>query len=227
MSEELTRDELVKILGEQIELLQLNAELFDKGHTVTTLSMATTMRVLFHDTDKCVSLIKHICDAEGKDKSEFEMITTKEQNASTTEINLFGDCLYGLACSEYGFAFFPKLNESTHTKIPFDSWWREGVIKNVDKGFDVPIWLSREALITLHANKEGGAHVDKYKNKKVSEITKKESAGFEYFVICKKGVSKEVDCAVDPKRASIRQVCYEVLVSLNNHFPELFKRDYC
>ena len=41
MPERLTRDDLIVKLQEQIELLQLNAENYDKGKTVTTLQIAT------------------------------------------------------------------------------------------------------------------------------------------------------------------------------------------
>lgn len=226
MAEKLTRDELMAKLEEQIELLQLNAENFDKGYTVTTLSMAIIIRVLLHDTDKSVSLIKHICDADGKDKSIFEMVTTKDQDDGAKKMMIFGDGLCVMSMGPQGFSYLPKLGGATQTKVPFNIWWDENVVKNVSGGFENPEWMTRSELIKLHANKEGGAHIDENKNRSISEIGTKEAAGWVCFTVDSDGVQKEGDYGIDQKKASIRQVCYEVLVSLHNHFPELFKREY-
>ena len=93
-------------------------------------------------------------------------------------------------------------------------------------GVENPEWMTREELIKLHANKEGGAHVDENKNKRIDELGTKEAAGWVCITTDSDGVSKEGNYGLDQKKASIRQVCYEVLVSLHNHFPELFKREY-
>lgn len=226
MSEKLTRDELFEKLAEQIILLQSYAEMFDKGITEITLPIATAIRVLFHDTGSSVSLIKYICDADGKDKNAFEMVTTKDQDDGTAKFVIFGDGLCGMTFSSEGISYFPKLGDSTKTKIPFDIWWKEDVVKNVSGGFENPDWMTREDLIKLHANKEGGAHIDENKNKRIDEIGTKEAAGWVCFTTDSDGVQKEGNYGVDQKKASIRQVCYEVLVSLHNHFQELFKREY-
>ena len=222
----MTHDELIGKLAEQIEILQLNAELFDDEHPVTTLQMATTIRVLFHDTNNSTSLIKLICDAESKDKNTFEMVSTKEPDDGKTKLVLWGDGLCGMQISSQGFSYIPKLSNSTHTKIPFCDWWKEDVVRNVSGGFENPDWMTRAELIKLHANKEGGAHIDENKNKKIDEIGTNEAAGWIFFAIDSDGVQKEGNCGLDQKKATIRQICYEVLVSLHNHFPELFKREY-
>lgn len=226
MAIKLTLYELTKRLEEQIELLQLNAEIFDNGHAVSTLTMATAIRVLFHDTNNSTSLIKLICDANGKDKNAFEMVTTKEPDDGKAKLIIFGDGLCGMSMGPQGLSYFPKLSKSTHTNVQFNVWWEENVVKNVSAGFENPDWMTRAELIKLHANKEGGAHIDENKNKKIDEIGTKEAAGWVCFTTDSDGVQKEGNYGVDQKKASIRQVCYEVLVSLHNHFPELFKREY-
>lgn len=224
MADKRTKEELLEMLEEQIELLQLNAENFEQGRTVTTLQMATAIRVLFHDTNSSVSLIKQICDLDGVDKANFEMVTTKDV-PDGAKLVLFGDGLYAMSIGSDGMTCVPKLSNATHTKLPFDLWWSENVIKNVSDGMEAPQWLTREDLIKLHANKEGGAHVDENKNKRISEIGTKEAFGWVSFVVDANGVQKEVDPIVDQKKATIRQICYEVLISLHNHFPELFKQE--
>ena len=226
MSEKLTRDELVKKLKEQIELLQAYAELYDRGITTMTLPMATAIRVLFHDTNKSVSLIKLLCDMDGKDKRIFEMITTKTPEDGKAKLILLGDGLCVVSLGPTGSSFLPKLQDSIHTKVAFCNWWNENVIKNVSNGFENPEWMTREKLITLHTNKEGGAHVDENKNIKIDKMGTKEAAGWVCFTTDSDGVQREGNYGIDQKKASIRQVCYEVLVSLHNHFSELFKREY-
>lgn len=224
-SEKFSRDELIQKLEEQITLLQLSAENFDKGFKATTLNMATSIRVLFHDTTSSVSLIKLLCDIDGIDKDSFKMITTKEQNTQEYTLSIFGDGLCGISCSKQGLSHFPFLSDAVQTKVPFSAWWDEFVIKNVRNGFGSPVWMSRRELIILHANKEGGAHVDKNKNIKISEIGTQEAVGWRGYTVNSNGTLIESSCIVDQKRATIRQVCYEVLVSLHNHFPKLFKRE--
>lgn len=225
MPEKLTRSELLNKLEEQIELLQLNADWFDKGHTVTTLTIATVIRVLFHDTNKSVSLIKQICDSEGNNKDDFEMITTKSQDYGEAKLVLFGDGLCNMSFKDQTIFYFPRLANAQHTTIPFHNWWAEQVIKNVSNGFENPEWMTRAELIKLHANKEGGTHVDETKNKKIAEIGTQEAAGWTGFTRDVLGVCTNFSLTMDQKQASIRQICYEVLISLHNHFPELFKQE--
>lgn len=226
MAEALTYDELRIRLGEQIELLQLSAENFDKGYMATTLNMATAIRVLFHDTSSSISLIKQICEFDKVDKSFFEMISTKEAVPGNPILVLHGDGLYYMTLSNSGVTCIPKLNNANQTRISFNDWWHESVIKNVSRGAHEPVWMTREELIKLHANKEGGTHVDVKKDKRISDIGTKEAFGWKAFVTDVEGNSIEVTATVDQKKATLRQICYEVLVSLHNHFPELFKRDY-
>jgi hypothetical protein len=125
-----------------------------------------------------------------------------------------------------GLTYLPKLSDSTHTKLTFNDWWNEAVIKNVCDGFENAKWMTREELITLHANKEGGAHIDEKKNKRISEIGTQSATGWIGITIYANGNSKSIEDIIDQKKASIRQICYEVLVSLHNHFPESFKCEY-
>lgn len=229
MAEELTHNELLEKLKEQIELLQINAESFDKGRTVTTLPIATAIRVLFHDTHQSISLLKLICDCYGMDKNSLEMISTKEP-VQEGALVLMGDGLYAMSMelSPDGFkaTCVPKLNNAIQTKKTFQEWWGESVIRNVSGGYDSPMWLTRKELITLHANKEGGAHIDKTKNEDISKISTTEAFGWVAGFINDEGEMVETLPEVDQKQATIRQICYEVLLSLHNHFPGLFSQEY-
>jgi len=226
MAEKLTYAELLDKLKEQIELLQLSAENFDNGRTVTTLQMATTIRVLFHDTDSSKSLIKQICECCGKGKDDFEMVTTKDQDSGKKKLILLGDGLCSISMGPQGFTYIPKLDHAVHTRVPFINWWKENVIKNVSNGFENPAWMTREELIKLHTNKEGGAHVDNNKNKKITEIGTKEAEGWVGGVFDEAGGYQEKEAEINQKKATIRQICYEVLFSLYNQFPSLFQQKY-
>ena len=225
MPERLTRDDLIVKLQEQIELLQLNAENYDKGKTVTTLQIATGIRVLFHDTPKSTSLIKQICDIDGVDKNSFQMVSTKETE-DDTKFFIFGDALIGVEICNGEMKCIPKLAESEQFLVPFSEWWSEDVVKNVSNGIENATWISREDLIKLHANKEGGSHVDNKKDKRITDVSSKEALGWTFFKLAINGERTEVDPSIDQKKATIRQVCYEVLISLYNHFPELFRETY-
>jgi len=119
----------------------------------------TVIRVLFHDTNMSHSLIKQICDMEGKDKSNFEMFSSIKPPEPNTLI-LLGDGLYSMCFSPKGIECCPVLNASPHIKMDFDIWWNEKVVKNVSNGYENPSWMTRKELILGHVNQEGGAHVD-------------------------------------------------------------------
>ncbi len=225
MAEKLTRRDIIEKIIEQIQLLQLSAENFDKGLYMTTLYMATTIRVLFHDTATSVSLIKQLCDIDGMDKNMFEMVSTRKPHKEG-ELVLVGDGLFSLAFGFGGIQCIPFFEHATQTKVPFSYWWDEEVVKNVENGYESPTWLSRKDIIILHANKEGGAHVDVVRNEKISNLSKKEALGFTSYYTNLQGESIEQETIIDPKKATVRQICFEVLESLYNYCPELFLTEY-
>ena len=64
------------------------------------------------------------------------------------------------------------------------------------------------------------------KDKRITDVSSKEALGWTFFKLAINGERTEVDPSIDQKKATIRQVCYEVLISLYNHFPELFRETY-
>ncbi|MBE6878677.1 MAG: hypothetical protein E7488_05880 [Ruminococcaceae bacterium] len=221
----LTKNDLIDKLKIQISRLQLHAKAFDDKKLFVTYDMATVIRVLFHDTNMSHSLIKQICDMEGKDKSNFEMFSSIKPPEPNTLI-LLGDGLYSMCFSPKGIECCPVLNASPHIKMDFDIWWNEKVVKNVSNGYENPSWMTRKELILGHVNQEGGAHVDGEVDDNIAKIGTEEAFGWISYIDDGKGNMTSPPAAVDQKQASIRQICYETLYALHKHFPECFEEMY-
>jgi len=55
-----SQDEILAKFKEQVELLNLANTNFDEGKEISALNIATTLRVLLHDTSNSTSALTHI-----------------------------------------------------------------------------------------------------------------------------------------------------------------------
>jgi hypothetical protein len=92
-------------------------------------------------------------------------------------------------------------------KIKFEEWWNKIVLddKNSNK-------LTRNDLVRYAADQDGGAHVDSNLKEPYATITRRHSLGA-LSVVSKEG-KKSIDDKIELH--SIRQIAYEVLLSLEN-----------
>ncbi len=76
--------------------------------------------------------------------------------------------------------------------------------------------FTRKDIILNVANKDGGAHVDPTLPEMYYELSRKNSIGWK--LITDETV---MDFSVGPELASIRQIAYEIIVTLEKDFPFL------
>lgn len=142
-------------LRRQLQFLRSSCRLYDEGHVEEAIRIAVTLRVLFHDTPRSISLLQHLR------RKSISMLSTAELCGKAENHHLaliktlvrIPDARYpNITCEMQ-----PALDDLTRREIiPFRRWWiKEPIILFHDTGV-----LNRRDLILAAANKDGGAHVD-------------------------------------------------------------------
>jgi hypothetical protein len=131
-------------LGEQIQFLERSCEIYDHGEESEAIRIATSLRVIFHHTQKSTSLVEHLGFKKRK------MLSTARgfydwQDYLKVQINLN---------SKTPVKMLPMLGTS-FSQVSIQQWWsNETVFKHNGKDY------SRKLIALSAANKVGGAHVN-------------------------------------------------------------------
>lgn len=204
-----TSNDLMNHLNEQIGFLQRSCELFDNGYKSESKRIALVIRVLLHDTNNSVSLLKQI------GKKNILFYDTSDYNPENLMQKLG---IVKLRMTSQRVEFLPLLDDGPFInpekeKITFDDWWNGVVFVDVKRNT-----ITRKKLILDISNQDGGAHIDPTINKVYAGLTRDNSLGvFEHYDF--NGVKTE---ATNPEWAGVRQIAHEVLKSLSDEFPEYF-----
>lgn len=199
--------ELEEDLQKQIRFLESSCSLYDAGDEGEALRIATTLRVLVHDTGKSHSLLGLL---KLKSTMKFldsgapiDPIPAKEGGGLMVMHGLPG--LVGIRCSIKGGQFIPVLSIRDHTPgyVSFKEWWENPCIPGHNKNR-----YMRKQLVLQMANKEGGAHIDKEIDEAYRQYTKS-PLGMSFKVY---GV--EVGFINSAADASMRQIGWEALEAL-------------
>ncbi|WP_068278360.1 hypothetical protein [Aldersonia kunmingensis] len=137
---------LQKKLKEQLGFLRRSARDFDGGDEEEALRLATTMRVLFHDTSSSTSLLTHLSI-----RHETTMLATPPTQFA--DWRDFLNVSIDLNSSE-PVRFLPKLGGLFIPDVPLEDWWATDSIAASETA------VSRKRIILGAANRDGGAHVD-------------------------------------------------------------------
>ncbi|MDZ4992562.1 hypothetical protein GNF80_06180 [Clostridium perfringens] len=178
---------------EQIYFLNTSATLFDQGSEIEAKRMATSLRILFHETSNSHSLLKQL------NKQNFLLLSS---SSLYTPSNLLSSWLLlkvGLSNNTLKYRPLTLDNSNRMFLMKFEDWWNEIIFddkKNI---------YSRRDIILFVANQDGGAHIDPYFNSKYAELTKYNSLNW-------------TDLSGNPAQnnpayVAIRQIVYEVLAS--------------
>jgi hypothetical protein len=175
---------------------------------IEALRIATTIRVLVHDTPRSSSLLGQM---KLKNSIKFldSAIPTHPVPAAEANVDLvyYGPPgLVAIRSYSMGGKFIPLFSEIKHkpSYILFDNWWETPCIPQYNGSK-----YSRAALVDMLANKEGGAHVDPAVNEAYREYIKNSPFGSSFYV---EGV--DLGFTDNAAYASMRQVGWELLESL-------------
>jgi hypothetical protein len=132
-------------LKEQLGFLKRSCQAFDQGHEEEALRIATSLRVIFHQTDKSTSLVSHLGLADS------QMLSSSRGHGDYKDFLRYALNL----ASPTPIRALPMLGTAFH-KISVNQWWKhEPVFVHEGKAH------ARRRIILSAANKDGGAHVDK------------------------------------------------------------------
>lgn len=138
------RSRLTEKLKEQIRFIERSCKAFDQGAEDEAIRLATSLRIMFHDTGMSVSLVKHLGLGDQK------MLSSSRG---------FGDYKDYLShqldlSSSQPVKMLPLLGNQ-FIELSIEDWWsHESVFTHNTQKY------SRRTIILSAANKDGGAHVD-------------------------------------------------------------------
>lgn len=184
-------EQLWQDLLEQVNLLEIHNINFDDGQEILYKSIATSIRVLLHDTVNSTSLFMQ----NGlKDRKFFS--TINDDSFSGRQIT-DGSSLVVLNVNKKS-NYKPILDSPIYAgrMLSFDDWWNESILL-----MDGEPTRSRKNIVLNISNKDGGAHNDEklseqYQNAKTGEGLKVWANG---------------DVIPDIQKAIIRQISFEVM----------------
>jgi hypothetical protein len=145
-------------LRRQISFLERSCASYDSGHHEEALRIAVSLRVLFHDTLKSVSLLMHLgIKASAQVLSTFELGSRKA--ATPGLLSAFAP----LWLEPTGERTAPLDDVIRRDFVPAEEWWSEVIMCMRET-------LTRKDIVLAAVNQDGGAHVDAQPGRKATEL---------------------------------------------------------
>ena len=135
------------ILRQQLEILWRACRSFDRGHESEAISMAGSLRVIFHSSNRSTSLLRHL-NAEN-----IHLQSSCEPNGAPTNAIVYEGGLTFVGGQKSGWK--AKLDRANLTLVTYQEWWNTEIVSVYER-----VRYSRRTIILDTANKVGGAHVD-------------------------------------------------------------------
>ena len=207
----LSEHELMQQCQNQLWFMIDSCNAFDSGKLLEAVRLTATLRILLHDKGRSISLFQQL----GLKTSFFD-----SRNSPDEWKNLKGTPPYmGLIFNLMGnpmHRYRPHLEMVSMTKVPFDEWWNQPVLTDINKQT-----FSRKDIVLHVAEKDGGVHVDPELSNDYYELSRKNS--MMHFTSTGNTLPKTIQLAtLTPAEPlvhilyTIRQIAHEVLVSRIN-----------
>jgi len=192
-----TLSELKSLLEVQIAFLQTSTDAYDNGFEYEAKRLATTIRVLLHDSKASKSLLGQL------NKKNIDFFDSATDYDPQNRLSHHGLVCISLEPSGSRYTAMLDNGPSKMKKVSFTEWWNKIIFVDNQKRL-----LSRQKIILIAANQDGGAHVDPNLNEIYAAISKEGALGWMTGDQTRK---RPIDW---PERAAIRQIAHEVLKSL-------------
>ena len=202
-----SKQELLRHLEDSIGFLKASATAFDAGFLGEAKRLATTIRVLAHDTTQSKSLLGLVGY-----KSGMGFLDTAYDFNPKNLMNHHG--LVGLKIGAGESGYWAPLGERIHANqnryVFFPDWWNKVVIVDSAKAK-----FCRRDLVLALSNKDGGAHVDPTLDEDYANLTRNNSVGWVSNINGVEGALKNIELH------SVRQISYEIAVSIERKLAKL------
>lgn len=198
-------EELKKHLQEQLRFLKKSCRDYDNGDISEAKRIALQLRVLLHDTNSSNSLLSQL--------NLKEKLSYLDSAFPFDPHNLMPHCGL-LFINSNSTIYIPLLNDGPPIPkkfIAFEPWWKNSIVIKDRMGKE----FSRKDLILNITNTDGGAHIDRKLNKSYADLSRNNSVGIQ-LVIKKPDQEKEIFDMQCVELASVRQIAYELIASLDN-----------
>jgi hypothetical protein len=201
------KGELENELRDQISLMKLSCDAYDRGMKAAAKHLALNLRVLLYHHGNSNALLQQLglrsirfLDSAGPVNPKNVATTC---NLIVTQVG--SDGAEHIAAVEAGGGSFPG------RMIRFSDWWFQTVsVDNKRRTFN------RKELVMHVADTDGGAHVDPDLDEAYLELSRNNALGW---VFNRDGENVELNNPVLP---CIRQIAHEVLTTLEEKAPEFF-----
>lgn len=189
-------------LSRQLGFIHRSCEAYDTGHRDEAIRIATSIRVLVHDTRSSTSLITHLGAAD------LQLLSTVPPD-EPDESGLQRVTLNGLASMKFdatGVHLVPPLGRRGDPFLmSVDEWWNQRVWLLGAR------WITRRDIVLAAANKDGGAHVDAELTVEYEELARPGAAG----TFSVGGPDADMQPFVQAHLVALRQLGYEILNSVD------------
>jgi len=214
--EEIERDtnDLASQLDDQIRLLKSSADAFDQGETAEAKRLALGVRILVHDTGRSRSLLTLL----GR-KANLLLLDTAIPVSPSSASSHFGLAMVAAKTGGGGTPIaFLDGGPRQPSLVRFQDWWN-GVVFVDSQGRS----FSRQDLVLIVADQDGGAHVDPKLESDYIDLTRRNSLGWRYGHPATTGSPLP-----DFVPASIRQIAHEVIRTLDTSYTkQMVQPDDC
>jgi hypothetical protein len=198
-----TKEDLQKQLNSQLELLNALVDLYDQGKTVVAKSIASSIRVLLHETPASHSLLFQLGLEE---VNFFDSCLVDGVPEGYEQVKRLGSYagLFGIGVSETETTHIPYLDEipgNNPRHASYDEYWNRIVFHDKNNGT-----FTRKDIVLAVVNKDGGAHVDPELDQKYVDLVKHNSLGWE-------GAAngQQHESPRGAESAAVRQIAHEIL----------------
>lgn len=200
-----TRKQLEEYLDEQVSFLESSAMAYDQGEEAEAKRLASTIRLLVHDTNHSTSLLKQL------DMKEIGFYNTAGEVLIGNALTHNGIVSMYLKAGEHARFVAPldnKADTCNDRTVAFDNWWEQIVFVDEEKRA-----FTRKDIILYLANMDGGSHVDPCVDEDYAKLSREGSLGW------KSEVNGEERILDGPELPAARQIAHELLKSIRNISP--------
>ena len=194
--------ELYAHLADHLHFLETSSHAFDMGYEGEAKRLATSLRVLLHDTQKSKSLLGQL-----NKKDVLFLDTSIEFNPNN---HLTHSGLTSVQISANEAKFIPFLDDKpvgNVKRIEFEKWWNKIVIVDDQRNK-----IRRKDLVLYLSNQDGGAHVDPNLDETYARLSRQNSLGW----LVETKNSNGFQTLGGSHFASVRQIAHEVLSTLRD-----------
>lgn len=199
---QVTAEELRQQLRDQIAFLRTSCRLYDEGEFHEAKRIATSARILLHDTERSSSLLRQLAH-----KNILQFISRALPYNPRNVMPYLG--LLNIQMGNPP-VYLPKMETQESIRMTFETWWNQPVLKDADDSL-----YTRKDLVLFVADKDGGAHVDPEMDAAYQLLSRENHVGWGVAI---GGV--RIQWRENPVLPSLRQIGLELSETLNS-LPEV------